>query len=229
LAHESDFAIVAYYGAVLRGIYNYYCLAQNAAWLYRLRWAMRNSLLHTLADKHKTTTRKIARRLQAEVEVDGRKYTCFEVRVEREGKSPLRSRFGGFPIQRQIKARIRDIPRDTRPHLARTELLKRLLAEACELCGARDHPEVHHIRKLADLMRKRGEPPPRWVLHMASRQRKTIVLCHVCHRCLHSGQPLPERRPGAGSTMETAAPIKGAVITAPCQTLQAEHDKWGAG
>jgi len=209
MTHESDFAIVAYYGAVLRGIYNYYSLAQNAAWLHRLRWAMRNSMLHTLADKHRTTTRKIARQLQAEVEVDGRKYTCFEVRVEREGKPSLRSHFGGFPIRRQIKALIRDIPRSTGPHLARNELMKRLLAQICELCGSRDHPEVHHIRKLADLKRKRGEPRPRWVVHMASRQRKTIVLCHSCHRSLHSGEPLPERRPGTGSAMEAAGPGRG--------------------
>ena len=67
---------------------------------------------------------------------------------------------------------------------SRNELIKRLLADACELCGAQGHCEVHHIRKLADLKVKgRTEKPP-WVRRMAARQRKTLVVCRDCHHAI---------------------------------------------
>jgi hypothetical protein len=38
----------------------------------------------------------------------------------------------------------------------RSEVVQRLLAQECELCGAHDNIEVHHIRQLADLKQKEG-------------------------------------------------------------------------
>jgi hypothetical protein len=57
------------------------------------------------------------------------------------------ARFGGFPIRRRKDA----VLVDQRPPAAYTkgaELLKRLQADACELCGS---TVVHHLRKMADL------------------------------------------------------------------------------
>jgi hypothetical protein len=48
---DSDF-IVAEYQAAFRGLAQYYLLAQNVGWLWRLHWTMRGSLLKTLAFKH---------------------------------------------------------------------------------------------------------------------------------------------------------------------------------
>jgi len=79
---------------------------------------------------------------------------------------------------------------DQRPNVARperNELIKRLLAEKCELCGSRENVEVHHIRKLADL-EKGGRERPRWVKIMAARRRKTLVVCHFCHLAIHAGR-----------------------------------------
>ena len=36
----------------------------------------------------------------------------------------------------------------------RSEVIERLLAQECELCGSTDKIEVHHIRKLADVEQK---------------------------------------------------------------------------
>jgi hypothetical protein len=49
---------------------------------------------------------------------------------------------------------------------------------------------VHHIRKLADLNRRGRKPLPDWVRLMASRRRKTLVLCRVCHDNINAGRPL---------------------------------------
>jgi hypothetical protein len=66
----------------------------------------------------------------------------------------------------------------------RTELLTRLLANRCELCGAEEDIQVHHIRKLRDLTDKGGRERPPWVKRMAALQRKTLVVCHGCHRAI---------------------------------------------
>jgi hypothetical protein len=70
----------------------------------------------------------------------------------------------------------------------RSEVVERLLAETCELCGATDDIEVHHIRKLQDLDRAGQPPTPRWVKLMATRQRKTLVVCQACHHHIQYGR-----------------------------------------
>jgi hypothetical protein len=48
---------------------------------------------------------------------------------------------------------------------------------------------VHQIRRLADL-KKAGQPqPPEWVRIMATRRRKTLIVCDACHASIHERQP----------------------------------------
>ncbi len=56
----------------------------------------------------------------------------------------------------------------------RSELLKRVLADHCELCGSKERVEVHHIRKLADLEKPGRKEKPVWMKQMAARRRKTL-------------------------------------------------------
>lgn len=94
-------------------------------------------------------------------------------------------------VMRQIleaykrKAVIEDIP--YKVYGGRTELVKRLLAEKCELCGSTKNIEVHHIRKLADLKKKGQAEVPKWVQIMSARKRKTLVVCRECHVAIHNG------------------------------------------
>jgi predicted HNH restriction endonuclease len=76
----------------------------------------------------------------------------------------------------------------------RNELIKRLLAEKCELCGSKMNVEVHHIRKLADLKEKGRKEKPRWVQKMTQRRRKTLVVCATCHDNIHRGDEKPQSR-----------------------------------
>ncbi len=73
---------------------------------------------------------------------------------------------------------------------ARTELVQRLLADTCEMCGSHTDIEVHHIRALKDLKRYGRPEKPAWVKTMAARHRKTLVVCRSCHEDIHHGQPL---------------------------------------
>ena len=69
----------------------------------------------------------------------------------------------------------------------RSEVVDRLLAQKCELCGSTDKIEVHHIRKLSDLEQKGKSERPEWMKQMAARRRKTLVVCLECHHKIHYG------------------------------------------
>ena len=81
---------------------------------------------------------------------------------------------------------------NTIKYSGRNGIVKRLLAEKCEICGTDDknkNYEVHHIRKLKDLKKKyKDKKPPYWVEMMVARNRKTLVLCEECHDKLHSNK-----------------------------------------
>ncbi|MGW0712383.1 HNH endonuclease [Streptomyces sp. NPDC002643] len=71
---------------------------------------------------------------------------------------------------------------------ARNEVVRRLLADTCEICGSRNSVEVHHVRHLKDLSVRGRAPKPAWAQMMAARHRKTLVVCRVCHEDIHFGE-----------------------------------------
>jgi hypothetical protein len=116
------------------------------------------------------------------------------VKLERDGKEPLIARFGGIRLTTDplvhIEDRLADQDRTPPP---RAELITRLLADTCELCGSREEIQIHHVRKLADLNVKGRTERPSWMLTMAALKRKTLVVCQRCHVAIHAGRPT--RRP----------------------------------
>ena len=190
---DTDFSIVGRSGAELRGYVNYYALAHNASKLARAKWAMETSMLKTLANKHKSTVTKMARKYRTRIETPTGKQRCFQVKESRgAGKPPLVAQFGGFSLRRRKDAVLVD-QQPPRAYTKGTELLKRLQADECELCGSIRQVEVHHIRKLADLKRPGRKEVPGWMRLMAARRRKTLVLCRSCHEAIHAGRPAGQR------------------------------------
>jgi len=187
LLFDDDFTIVAKYGYEYRGFVQYYLLAQDVHRLSRLRWVMETSMLKTLAGKHKSTVTAMAGKYKAIIDTPDGPRTCFQVTVPRDGRKPLVARFGGIPLKRRRTTTLTD----TAPAyitVERNELLRRLLAERCEMCEARTGLHVHHIRKLADLDRPGQPDRPPWVRLMAQRKRKTLVVCARCHHDIHAGR-----------------------------------------
>jgi group II intron reverse transcriptase/maturase len=182
-----DYDIVRAYGAEYRGIVQYYLLAADVAVLYRLCWNAETSMLKTLAAKHQSSVSKIAARHKAKIKTPYGLRTCFEARIERDGKPPLVARFGGIPLVRDKDAVITDRAPGRVPH-PRKELIRRLLAWRCELCGQPGKVIVHQVRRLASLG-KPGPGQPAWAALMAKKRRKTLVVCHPCHDAIHHGQP----------------------------------------
>jgi group II intron reverse transcriptase/maturase len=183
IVSEADYNIVGRFGAEYRGLVQYYLLAGDVYRLHRLRWVMETSMLKTLARKHRSSVSKMAARYKTKIETPHGPRVCFEVSVARAGKEPLLARFGGIPLKRQKTAVLTDRLM-TGPIYPRKELVRRLLAGRCELCGETDNIEVHHVRQLADLNRP-GQIPPHWAQVMAKRRRKSLVVCGDCHDLIH--------------------------------------------
>jgi group II intron reverse transcriptase/maturase len=195
LLSESDFDIVARYGSEYRGIVEYYALAENRFWLHRLRRVVELSMLKTLAGKHKSSVVKMARKYRSMVNDRGKMMRCYEVIIERPGKNPLVARCLGMRLQKQPHLDVIDgLTFPTHYFNIRSELIDRLLADQCEVCGSTENVEVHHIRKLADLKVKGRREVPLWKQRMASRRRKTEVLCEKCHDAIHRGDNPRGRR-----------------------------------
>jgi group II intron reverse transcriptase/maturase len=184
---DAAYSIVAQYQAEYRGVVQYYRLAYNLHTLGFYRRVMELSLAKTLARKEKTTCQKVYRQYHATIETKEGPYRVLLVKVEREPpKQPLVACFGGISLRWNKWATINDAP--PRPIWSgRSEVVERLLAEQCELCGAEAQIEVHHVRHLAELERQGRAERPVWERKMATRRRKTLVVCRRCHEQIHAG------------------------------------------
>jgi len=193
LRHDTDFDIVNRFGQELRGYVQYYAYAANRWWFNRLQWYMRKSLLKTLAGKHRSSVSKMAKRFAGSSITENGQVECLAVTIRRNDKPPLYTTFGGLSFKTQPFAVIEDISTDRDRTAVRTELIQRLEADECEICGSKDHVQVHHVRKLADLKGTGRRTIPIWKQIMIARKRKTLMVCRYCHTAIHAGQPTRTR------------------------------------
>jgi group II intron reverse transcriptase/maturase len=210
LIYLSDYAIVTVYQSRYRGIANYYQMAYNMHALGKLKRYMEISLLKTLAAKHKMSVKKVVEKYKATINVQNKEYKVLQVVVPREGKKPLVATWGGIPLVWDINATLNEHP----PKLYtghRTELVQRLLADVCELCGSTKDVEVHHVRAMKDLHEYPGHEKPLWVRRMIAMRRKTMPVCQVCHEDIHAGRPL-KRQPMALAEVKTLQKAKTRIL-----------------
>ncbi|MGW3572319.1 reverse transcriptase domain-containing protein [Streptomyces sp. NPDC000941] len=177
LINSSDHAIVATFGAVYRGVVQYYLLAGDVFRLHRLQWVMETSMLKTLAAKHRSSVPKMAARHKARIDTPNGPRVCFEARIERKNRKPLVARFGGIPLQRQRAAELAD-REPVRVDYPQKELIARLLADTCEICGSKGNVQVHHVRALADLAHA-GWQPSDWARVMGGFPMIVDTGCHA--------------------------------------------------
>lgn len=177
LINYDDLEIFKIYNAEIRGLYNYYRIANNACVIGDFYYVMKYSLIKTLAAKHKSSTRKIIK-----------KYGGKNLGVSYNTAKGIKTIYlynEGFKRNKvEIKnGKVDNIPSQVVVQNA-TGLLKRLEAKQCEWCGAENVPlEIHHVKKLKDLKGK-----AKWERVMIGRRRKTMALCKKCHHDLHNGK-----------------------------------------
>ena len=193
----SDAQIIDVYQQRFRGVAEYYKFATDRKALRKLKYVMEVSLTKTLANKYKSTVTRMYNKYGGKRTVDG--YTYKVLVVEVPTKSGTRFIYwGGIPLK-VVKTGTETLDDNNgRRNVvlsSRTDLIQRMQANECEICGSQEKCEVHHIHKLADLKNRwRGKKEkPDWVVRMIAMQRKTLVVCVKCHDAIHGGKPLPTR------------------------------------
>lgn len=186
--------IVNEYNSEIRGLYNYYSLATDVATkIGRFKYYHYVSLMKTIAHKEKSSVKKIRKKYRVDVprkqgtgtrKIIGVKYKT------KEGEKTMIYFNESLKKADEPNVNVSDIyyTKITKG----SQLIKRLNANYCELCGVQEGEfEVHHVRKLKDIKetyRKRGTVIPKWVLHMSGIKRKTLITCTNCHDKIHAGK-----------------------------------------
>ena len=154
---------------------------------------MEVSLVKTLAHKYKTTSKKVYRKYRGTRTVNDYEYKTLQVEVPTS--SGTRTIYWGAVPLKVVKLCDETIYdekyQDT--YDRRTDLVRRLQANTCELCDSQENIEVHHIRKLADFKKPGRKEKPVWVKRMIALRRKTLVVCKSCHVAIHAGKLTPNQ------------------------------------
>jgi len=183
-----------------RGLVQYYKYAVDISNFGKLKYAMEIALVKTLAHKLRIKVSRVYRRYRSTKQIDGRSYRVLKVEVE-NGEKVETFWWGAIPLRVQsiFHEAVKDSREDfdnTQYFETRSDLITRLRANEGEICGAETACEVHHVRKLADLKKRwQGKrTKPLWVKKMIAKQRKTLIVCPSCHRKIHNGEPLPQKK-----------------------------------
>ena len=170
LLNLADYEIVEQYNAEARGLCNYYNLACDYHTLDYFCYLMEYSCLKTIANKHKTSIRKIIRQYK-----DGKTWSVpYETKAGTKRVRPVK-------IADCKRGEASDIIYQRKKFSWKTTIRQRLNARVCELCGCKeaDLYEVHVIRNLNEL----GNSD--WETVMKKKRRKTLVVCSKCHERIH--------------------------------------------
>lgn len=170
LLNLSDSEIVEHYNAEARGLCNYYKLAVDYHTLDYFCYLMEYSCLKTIANKHKTSIRKIINKYK-----DGKTWSVpYETKAGTKRVKPVK-------IADCKGGKVEDIIFVRKKFNWKTTIRQRLNAKTCELCGCKNAElyEVHVVKNLKDL----GDS--NWEQAMKEKRRKTLVVCNKCHKEIH--------------------------------------------
>lgn len=150
LNNLSDAEIIEAYNSEIRGLYKYFNLAYDASQkLHTARHIMKYSCLKTLANKHKSSTRKLLR--SEAYRLNGNFGAYYRTK-----SGMMFKEFHNAPLTRQEPVwkdiAIVDMIQGFVIGNKIASLEQRMSTNKCEWCGRTDSKfEVHHIRKLKDL------------------------------------------------------------------------------
>jgi hypothetical protein len=178
MVNNDDLEIVNQFNSEIRGLKNYYSLAENISVLNNFYYVMKFSMFKTYAAKYKTNIGVIRSKFGRD---------RFHVKYTNKSGEPCKVYFydEGFTRNDTIikNFQVDNLPNNLR-NMTLTSLMDRLKLRTCEYCGTTDTDiEIHHVRKLKDLKGKAN-----WEKHMIARRRKTLALCETCHDKLHCGK-----------------------------------------
>lgn len=173
LINNPDIDIINKFNSEIRGLYNYYCMANNASVLNKFSYIMEYCMYKTFAGKYRTTMSKIIEKYTH----DGKFTIPYQTK---KGLKYCEFYNKGFKRRKEVGIDIDVLPaymRYDRPN----SIAARIKRGKCELCGANaDDIRMHHVKKLKNL---KGNSE--WERLMIKMRRKTLAVCKNCHDNIH--------------------------------------------
>ena len=170
MVHMTDVEIVSTVNAEIRGMYNYYSIANNATVIKNFAFILEYSMYKTLGLKYHKSVYKIQRKF--------RRNGIFRVPYNtKAGLKYCEFYHDGFKRKRDVCRFDPDLLppyiKYDNPNYLRTRIKKGM----CELCGGvTKDVRMHHVRKLKDL-----KPDTEWNIIMLDKRRKTLAVCPDCY------------------------------------------------
>ena len=168
LVCKDDLEILDKYNKEIRGLYNYFSVANNCSVLSKFSYILQYSMYKTFAKKYRTKVAQILKKYHRNGHFSVRYYLKNGVAKD------LTFYHDGF--KKKDPVRYMNIDKEQKTyHNTATRLVNRLKAEVCEMCGVAGKLAMHHVRKLKEL---KGKTPLE--KRLIARKRKTIALCSNC-------------------------------------------------
>ncbi|MCE7651036.1 reverse transcriptase/maturase family protein [Vibrio fluvialis] len=174
-----DIQIVELYSSIWRGYLNYYSFVDNRSNLRRIQYILQYGCAKTLAEKHRSSVRKIFKKHGFTLKIEVRNDKNEVIRVTQ------------FPYHRSLIRQpnnflITDktVNEGGRAFLHFKLRTRSKLDSPCCICGETENIEMHHVRSI----RKIGEKVKGFTKVMRALNRKQIPVCRACHVKIHSGK-----------------------------------------
>jgi group II intron reverse transcriptase/maturase len=169
LQNKADIEIVSKFNSEIRGLYNFYRLAENVSVLGMYYYQMRYSMLKTYAAKYRTTVNRVKAKYMHN--------SVFAVRYQtKAGQKTCEFYHDGFRKCHKDYDYLQDVlPQYIRFSSVNT-LANRIKAGVCEMCGeTTDNIHMHHVKSLKSL--NGNTESEKLMLKM---RRKSLALCPTC-------------------------------------------------
>ena len=174
LINREDIEIISKYNSEIRGLYNYYCLANNATVMSKFSYIMEYSMYKTFARKYRISMKKAIDKYRRNGEFVVDYYT-------KKGQKQCVFYNKGFRKQTVPSGNYADILPQYQKYDKPNSIAARLKRGICEYCGEKsDNIRMHHVRRLKDL-----SDNTEWERLMKEKRRKSLAVCLNCHSKIH--------------------------------------------
>ena len=170
LINKSDIDILSAYNAEIRGLYNFYSIANDSYKIGIFANVMKYSMYKTFANKYRTNVHVIKARYI--------KNGGFTVGYQTKS-GDKQAVFYNQGFKRKLETMTGEV--SLLPQYQKYDgfnsLKTRIKLGLCELCGAKTpNISLHQVKRLKDLKGKTA-----WEILMLERRRKTLAVCPECH------------------------------------------------
>lgn len=174
LVNHPDIEIITKFNAEIRGLYNYYRLANNVSVLGKFAYIMEYSMYKTFACKYRSTVKKIVSKYS--------RNGIFSIPYQtKAGIKRCEFYHDGFHRIKEVLLDADTLPEYRRKYDAPNSNAARIKRGICELCGQQTKDiRMHHVRRMKNLT---GEND--WEKLMKKMRRKSLAVCKACHDRIH--------------------------------------------